>query len=266
MKFSDLKIRRKSPDDSTHYASETTIKHYWRLHGTLVVIPALNEADSIAHIVEEIISAGPYDVLVVDDNSVDATAVLAMGAGAHVIRMPHHLGSWRATQTGIKYAKRLGYDVVITLDADGQHKPADIVKLTSALASKSGGHLVIGACTERGSAARRIAWRMLKSTSGINYGDITSGFRALDRQAIALLSSSAAVIYDYQDVGVLLMCDKAGITVTEIPVEMLHRKNGKSRIFHSWPAVLTYMLTTLLLGLAKRNTTRKASVMRSIDT
>ena len=257
MKFSAPNVRGGPPEDSAHSALVTTIRHDWRLHKILVVIPALNEADSISSIVEEIIAAGPYDVVVVDDNSGDATAVLAMGAGAHVIRLPHHLGSWRATQTGIKYAKRLGYDVAVTLDADGQHKPADIVKLISALSTNSG-HLVIGACTERGSAARRVAWRMLRATSGIDYGDITSGFRALDRQAISLLSSSAAVIYDYQDVGVLLMCDKAGITVTEVPVEMLHRKNGKSRIFHSWPAVLAYMLTTLLLGVAKRNNTRKA--------
>ena len=75
---------------------------------------------------------------------------------------------------------------------------------------------------------------MLRHTLGLVCNDLTSGFRVLNKEAMDVLCSEGATNLDYQDVGILLMLERAGLKVTEVPVHMEPRKNGKSRIFHSW--------------------------------
>ena len=70
-------------------------------------------------------SSAGYDVVVVDDGSSDRTRDLAAAAGAVVLRHPINLGQGAALQTGIEFALRQGADVVVTFDADGQHRVAD---------------------------------------------------------------------------------------------------------------------------------------------
>lgn len=92
---------------------------------TVAVIPALNEASRIAAVVT---GALPYvdRVIVVDDGSTDGTGDAARAAGAFVLRHPENCGAGAATMTGIEAARRMGATIVITLDADEQHDPADI--------------------------------------------------------------------------------------------------------------------------------------------
>ena len=92
----------------------------------------------------------------------------------------------------------------------------------------------------------------MRLTSGLRCTDLTSGFRALNARAIDLLASPSASSLVYQDVGVLLILEKAGLRVVEVPVAMPQRSDGKSRIFGSWLAVAHYMAHTLLLSAAKR--------------
>ena len=68
-----------------------------------------------------------------------------------------------------------------------------------------------------------------------------------------VLCSEETTNLDYQDVGILLMLERAGLKVTEVPARMEPRKNGKSRIFHSWFTVGRYVVETLLLSMVKRN-------------
>ena len=109
----------------------------------LVVIPAVNEASSIAEVVSEVRGelAG-VDVLVVDDGSTDDTGARAAAAGATVARLPYNLGVGGAMRTGYRYARDHGYEVAIQVDADGQHDPRYVPKLVDALAEAD---LVIGA-------------------------------------------------------------------------------------------------------------------------
>ena len=89
---------------------------------TLVFIPAWNEEDSVAGVIEDVRGALPdADVLVVDDGSGDATAARAREAGALVASLPFNQGLGAALQTGYLYALREGYDFCAHLDADGQH-------------------------------------------------------------------------------------------------------------------------------------------------
>ena len=100
-----------------------------------VVIAAYNEAAVIARVVGELVRAG-YPVVVVDDGSRDDTAALARAAGAVVIAHPFNLGQGAALQTGIDYALAQGAQVIVTFDADGQHRIADIARLVGALAAE----------------------------------------------------------------------------------------------------------------------------------
>ncbi len=105
------------------------------------VIPAYNEASRIGDVIR---ASLPYvtEVIVVDDGSTDETGAVAREAGAVVIRHHVNCGAGAATMTCIEAARRRGHTVVVTIDADGQHNPADIPALLGALEAQ-GADLVI---------------------------------------------------------------------------------------------------------------------------
>ena len=214
----------------------------------LVVIPAKNEAATIALVVQNVLAQGFADVLVVDDASTDATGRVAREAGAKVLCAPLPQGAWGAMQTGIRYGVRHNFTSVITIDADGQHRPEEIDRLLQAARFAD---VVIGACPSRGSAARKFAWALFRRLTGFSLEDLTSGFRLYNARACKLLAGEEATLIDYQDMGVLLLLRSAGMTFAEVEVQMNPRENGVSRIFYSWWAVARYMLETTVLCIAK---------------
>ena len=92
---------------------------------TCVLIPAYNEEKHVAAVVREVLDYCP-DVIVIDDGSPDDTDRVAAEAGAIVLEHVHNQGKGAALQTGFDYAREKGYDLAITMDADGQHAPSDI--------------------------------------------------------------------------------------------------------------------------------------------
>lgn len=216
----------------------------------LVVIPARDEAATVSDIVARVTAMG-YRALVVDDASDDATAQLARRAGAQVLSLPFAGGAWIAMQTGIRFALSKGYRFAITLDADGQHDPAAIPDMARALDGAEPVNVVIGACHSRGSTARHIAWTLFKHLGGFHIRDLTSGYRIYDHTAMRLVASEDATLLEYQDVGVLLLLLRHGLTVAEVEVTMAARAEGKSRIFKSWLKVFYYMASSTLLCTSK---------------
>ena len=216
-----------------------------------VILPALNEEAVIKGLVADIRAVVDWPVWLVDDCSSDRTVEVASQAGARVIELTNPLGAWGATQTGLRDAANRHLDFVVTMDADGQHVPGDIAALLDPVIAGNC-DVVIGSAVERGSILRKIAWRLMRITSGLTCQDLTSGFRVLNARAVRLLATPPASYFDYQDVGVLLMLDQAGMRIEEIPVTMTPRANGKSRVFSSWLKVATYMAQTLVLGTVKR--------------
>src|SRR4051812_49190950 len=90
----------------------------------LAVVPAYNEAATIASVVESLRRNAPeWDVLVVDDGSTDRTADEAESSGARVLRLPFNLGIGGAVQAGFVFARENRYDVMAQVDGDGQHDP-----------------------------------------------------------------------------------------------------------------------------------------------
>jgi glycosyltransferase involved in cell wall biosynthesis len=215
----------------------------------LIVIPARDEAMTIGPVISEIIALGFLDVLVVDDASTDTTRLEAIKAGARCIRAPLPQGAWGAMQTGIRYAVKHSFSSVITMDADGQHRAHEITRLLDAARYAD---VVIGACADRGSPARKFAWRLFRGLTGFNLSDLTSGFRLYNAAACETLADEAVTLLDYQDMGVLLALQRAGLTFAEVEVMIMPRTVGVSRIFYSWWAVTRYMLQTVVLCISKR--------------
>jgi glycosyltransferase involved in cell wall biosynthesis len=222
----------------------------------LAIMPARDEAATVGTVVEGVRRTLGCAVLVVDDASDDATADAARAAGAIVLRLPLGLGAWGATQAGIRYARRHGYLQAITLDADGQHLPDSLPLLVRAKAT-SGANVVIGTCIGRLSRAKRFAWQYLRLLTGLKLNDFTSGLRLYDVHAIDVLAGQEASLLDYQDVGVLMLLSRAGLRITETPVEMVPRRAGRSRVFASWPVVARYMMHTTVLCLAQIDAVRR---------
>lgn len=243
-------VRHDAPQATCRMPRPAPDEYRTQFSGVVVVIPAHNEGSTVGAIVRQAGARLGCEVVVTDDASSDDTVQAARDAGATVLPLPLRLGAWGAIQTGIRYALRNGYRTVITLDADGQHEVGYTNTLLAPITAGAA-DVVIGACPERSSRARRVAWRYFRLLTGLRIEDITSGFRAYNHAAIRLLASHKASLLDYQDVGVLLILRRAGLRTVEVQVPMHARTVGASRVFSSWWVVGKYMLQTTLLCLAR---------------
>ncbi len=199
---------------------------------TLVAIPALNEAATIAAVIAEVHRVDPgAHVLVIDDGSHDDTRGVAERAGAQVVQMPFNVGVGGAMRTAFLFAVRNDFDAVVQVDADGQHVAEHIPELVAALdhASVAVGARFAGGYEVRG--PRRWAMstlaRSLSRVCGATLTDTTSGFRAADRQAIALFAAHYPAEYLGDTVESLVLAARAGLVVTEVPVRMRSRQGGR---------------------------------------
>src|SRR5690349_11607473 len=154
-----------------------------------VVIPAKDEAEGLPAVLAGVKAAldgarVPFEIVLVDDGSTDATGDAARAAGARVLRHPFALGNGAAVKAGIRASRG---EIVVLMDADGQHDPADLPRLLDALGEEWA--MVVGARTggfgaglHRG-VANRIYSALASWVSGVPIPDLTSGYRAVRRDA-----------------------------------------------------------------------------------
>jgi glycosyltransferase involved in cell wall biosynthesis len=144
-----------------------------------IVIPAYNEEAVIGQVLDALQAHHPYEIIVVDDCSTDNTIAIARSHGAIVVRHPYNLGNGAAVKSGIRAATG---DIIVLMDADGQHPPADIPRLVSYIGDYD---MVVGARAAASESAlyRDVANRVFNTYASYIVGypipDLTSGFRAL---------------------------------------------------------------------------------------
>lgn len=158
-----------------------------------VVIAAYNEGAVISRVIADVKRAG-HPVVVVDDGSRDATADHARSAGATVIEHPFNLGQGAALQTGIDYAVAQNAEIIVTFDADGQHRVSDISRLTDALVQEQAdfalGSRFLGQAPNLPPLRRlmlRAATLFTRLTSGLQVTDTHNGLRAMTRNGAAAI-------------------------------------------------------------------------------
>jgi len=189
----------------------------------LALIPAYNEAASIARIVAEARAYLP--VLVVDDGSRDETAVLAESAGAVTLRQAPNQGKGAALRCGYRWALDQGYSAVLTLDADGQHDPAEIPRFLAAFTG-SGADLVIGQRRfAEMPATRRLAnWlgRVFFSWAlGQPIPDNQSGYRLVGRRLMQAMLESQEQGFEFE-VEMVSICVRRGYILQWVPIRTIY--------------------------------------------
>jgi glycosyltransferase involved in cell wall biosynthesis len=194
-----------------------------------IVVPAFNEAASIAEVVGVLRRAAPWrEVLVVDDGSTDPTAERAAAVGATVIRHPYNKGNGAAVKSGIRHATG---DYVLILDADGQHPPEDALRIAARLGEFD---LVIGARSDatHATVARRAGNALLNRVASFLTGrripDLTSGFRGARRDCLREFLHLLPNGFSTPTTTTLAFI-KAGYNVAFEPVQARQRR-GQSKI------------------------------------
>jgi glycosyltransferase involved in cell wall biosynthesis len=217
----------------------------------LVLIPAFNEEANIDWVVREARQVlGNVPILVANDCSTDSTAGIARAAGAEVLSLPYHLGLGGVVQAGYRWAHEQGFDTVVRIDGDGQHDPLFIPALLEAL-EKSGAQMVIGSRFIDQNHAHtsfsrkwgiRLFRAVLRPILGREVRDPTSGFVAVNREALNIFSHSFPL--EYPEIEALVVLQRRAFRFIEVPVIMRERRGGVSTITAS--RALFYLLHVLL--------------------
>ena len=232
---------------------------------SVVAIPAYNEAATIRGVVDRVRADLPdCDVLVVNDGSDDETAAALAGSGAVVADHLCNLGYGRAIQTAVLYATRGGYERLITLDADGQHDPAQVRPLLAEFDSGRWDILIGSRYLERQGydgvpLGRRVGMQFFSTVVGLvtqrRIYDTTSGLKIIGRETFGPLTNWHFIDF-HAEALVYLM--RLGYRVGEYPVTVAERRHGQS--MYSALSHIKYPLKTLLmvvLGIVQAALTRK---------
>jgi len=207
-------------------------------------IPAFNEERTIAGVVVQALKFVDR-VVVCDDGSRDLTGEIAGGLGAVVVRHEWTMGYGEALRSLFKEARRLGADVVVTLDGDGQHNPEQIPRLVKQLMDGEV-DIVIGSRFVKGGISEAPGWRekgikMITSlvSDGSEITDAQSGFRAYGKQAfesLALTEEGMGVSTE-----ILVKAREKGLKVAEVPVSISYNEDSSTHnpLVHGLDVVLS---------------------------
>jgi glycosyltransferase involved in cell wall biosynthesis len=220
----------------------------------LIAVPAFNEEATIASLVARIRAALPeHDLLVVNDGSRDGTGRILAEQRVRTATHLCNIGYGRAIQTALFYAQQNDYDVLVTVDADGQHHPEQIRGMLEALAA-NGWDMCLGSRYVRersyrgaplGRRTGMLTFSLLVALlTGHRIWDTTSGLRAISRSVFEPLSRW--VFADFHSEAIVYLV-RLGYRIGEHPITVDERRHGHS--MHSFTSAFKYPLKTLMMVL-----------------
>ncbi len=227
-----------------------------RAERVLVAIPAFNEAATIAEVVTRVRRSLPgFDLVVVNDGSSDRTQEILEGLGVNTAHHLCNLGYGRAIQTAIKYAAHHRYDALITLDADGQHAPEQVLALFHEFQA-SGNDLVVGSRFVQGRDYggapfdRRLGMLIFSwltwMLAGKRVYDTTSGLKAIRGSVFEPLARWHFVDFHAE---AIVYLSRLGFKVEEFPITVEERRAGVS-MYSPFKALVYPLKTSLMVLLA----------------
>ncbi len=227
-----------------------------------VVVPAYNEEESIRVVVTDVLCSLERlgltpDVIVVDDGSTDGTASAVRTLPCVLLSLPFNVGKGAATQLGFRYTYARNCELVVQIDADGQHPANEIGTLLGPLLSGSAdvviGSRFLGRGGSQSTFGRRIGIRYFNVLQGLllrrHFTDSTSGFRAMNRKA--LTECIEEYPYRYPEPEAIVMFTRRKLRVVEVAVHMNDRSTGQSSIgmseglLYMFRSTLAMLLTVL---------------------
>jgi len=233
--------------------------------GSILIIPAYNEGATLGRVLDDALAAGlGCEIVVVNDGSIDDTAEVARRHGASVLSHPFNLGYGAALQTGYKYALTTEAEILLQMDADGQHDPHQLAELSRPIVEGEL-DLVIGSRFLEPSDYQmeslrklgRALFTSLARLAGLRVSDPTSGFQAMNRRVIEVYTSDFFPT-DYPDVDVLLAAYRHGLRVGERQVAMSKAERASTLHGGLRPVYYVYkMLLSTWSASAVRRPTRE---------
>lgn len=212
---------------------------------TLIILPTYNEIDNLRPLVENILDRGPYNILVVDDNSPDGTGKLADELAEEykdrvfALHRNQKEGLGRAYVAGFKWGLERGYEVLFEMDADFSHDPSHLSQFMREI--EGGADLVLGSRNIKGGGTRN--WSLVRqfiSKGGSLYArlilfspyhDLTSGFKAFRREVLEALNLENIQSNGYSfQIEVTHRARQMGFKVKETPIIFEDRKVGTSKM------------------------------------
>lgn len=214
-----------------------------------ILIPAKNEAKGLAQILPELVALYENaEIIIVDDGSTDDTRSVALSYGAKVISHPYSKGNGASIKTGLRAASS---DIVVCMDADGQHTPKDVPLLIAKLSE--GYDMVVGARSHKGQASvhRSLANgfynRFASWMVGSQILDLTSGFRVAKRAIFLEFISLLPNKFSYPTT-LTMSFFRSGYSVGYVPVEVCKRVEGTKSHVNLWRDGIRFLLIIFKIG------------------
>ena len=234
-----------------------------------IVIPAYGEAENLSELLPRVpthIGGVSAAVLVIDDGSEDDTSGAALRAGAVLARLPENRGGGAALRVGYALMVEAGAGVVVTMDADGQHRPEELARVVEPVLSGRA-QLVLGSrilgSAESGVFARELGIaffnRLVSFLTGVQVTDCSNSFRAIRTELLPELELRQPQFHAAE---FLIEAVTRGFSFEEVPVSILRRQHGRSKK----PAMLRYGFgfSSAIISAWRRSVIRRGTIRRSV--